>query len=593
METIKKLLDLLSVHERKEASLLLLMILVMALLDMIGVASILPFIAVLTNPQLVESNQLLATLYSVGNFQNIEEFFFALGLIVFLILCLSLIFKALTIYSQLRFALLREYTIGRRLIEGYLHQPYSWFLNRHSSDLGKNILSEVGAVISGGIMPMITVIAQGAVTISLTVLLLIVDPLLSMLVALVLGSLYTLVYKSISKYLDFIGIERLKANQDRFNAVSEAFGASKEVKLGALESIYLKRFSKPAQTYAYNQATAQVVAQIPRFALEGIAFGGLLLVVLYLMIQSNTFAETLPLIALYAFAGYRLLPALQQIYASLTQLRFARPALNALHSDFMGLKPIEKISDTTKFNFKKNIVLSNISYSYPNSERTALTDINIDIYSNSTVGIVGMTGSGKTSTVDIILGLLVPQKGSLQVDGKIISERNKRAWQKTIGYVPQQIYLIDDTIAANIAFGIEPQNIDEDALIRAAKMSNLHDFIINELSSGYKTVVGERGVRLSGGQRQRIAIARALYHKPKVLVFDEATSALDNLTEKIIMEAVHNLGDKITVILIAHRLSTVKVCDNIYFLENGRVRSQGSFDTLRNKDEKFRKMADV
>ncbi len=593
MITIKKLLDLLSKHERKEASLLLLMILVMATLDMIGVASILPFIAVLSNPQLVESNQILSTMYEFGNFRKEDEFFFALGLIVFLILCFSLIFKSATIYFQLRFALLREYTIGKRLIEGYLHQPYSWFLNRHSSDLGKNILSEVGAVISGGIMPMITVIAQGAVTISLTILLLIVDPLLSLLVAIVLGSMYTVVYKNVSKYLDKIGKERLKANHDRFNAVSEAFGAAKEVKLGALERIYLKRFSKPAQIFAYNQATAQVVAQIPRFALEGIAFGGLLLVVLYLMIQTNSFADTLPLIALYAFAGYRLLPALQQIYASLTQLRFAKPALDALHSDFMALSHIKRIPMRKKINLNEGIALKNISYSYPNSQRTALNNININIPAKSTVGIVGMTGSGKTSTVDIILGLLEPQKGELKVDGININENNRRAWQKTIGYVPQQIYLIDDTISANIAFGIDSNKIDEKALLRAAKMSNLHDFIIKELPSGYDTIVGERGVRLSGGQRQRIAIARALYHQPQVLVFDEATSALDNLTEKIIMEAVHNLGDKITVILIAHRLSTVKVCENIYLLENGQVRSQGRYRDLIIKDDEFRKMADV
>ena len=211
----------------------------------------------------------------------------------------------------------------------------------------------------------------------------------------------------------------------------------------------------------------------------------------------------------------------------------------------------------------------------------------------SKIGIVGMTGSGKTSTVDIILGLLEPQKGSLQVDGNIISEINRRAWQKTIGYVPQQIYLVDDTIAANIAFGVEEKDLDEASLIRAAKMSNLHNFIINELRDGYQTIVGERGVRLSGGQRQRIAIARALYHQPKVLVFDEATSALDNLTEKIIMEAVYNLGDNITVILIAHRLTTVKVCENIYLLENGQVRSEGSYDDLLKFDEEFKKMADV
>ena len=591
MFNYRKLLDLLSRQEKTQASFLLIMILIMALLDMIGVASILPFIAVLSNPQLVESNTILSTFFKLGNFKDKEEFFFILGLLVFFILCFSLIFKAITIYFQLRFALMREYTIGKRLVEGYLHQPYSWFLNRHSADLGKNILSEVGAVISGGIMPMMELITKGAIALLLTILLLIIDPILSLIVALVLGSAYTLVYKSVSGFLDYIGKERLVANQDRFSAVSEAFGAVKEVKVGGLENVYLNRFSVPAQIFARNQATAQVVTQIPRFVLEAIAFGGLLLVVLYLMSQSGSFTKILPIIAVYAFAGYRLLPALQQIYASLTQLRFGGPAIDSLHSDLMNLKPVKPIHKSKKIEFTESIKLENISYAYPESDRTALNKISLFIPAKSTVGIVGMTGCGKTTTVDIILGLLEPQSGSLKVDNVIINDNNLRTWQKSIGYVPQQIYLIDDTVAANIAFGVDPNNIDKSALERAAKMSNLHKFVTNELPLSYQTVVGERGVRLSGGQRQRIGIARALYHQPEVLIFDEATSALDNLTEKVIMEAVHNLGNKITVILIAHRLSTIKICKKIYLLEKGCVRSQGSYDSLIKEDSKFREMA--
>ncbi len=592
MSTIKKLLYLLSSREQKKAILLLMMILVMAILDTAGVASILPFIAVLSNPEIVETNKILSSIYKLGNYQNDKEFFFVLGLFVFFVLFVSLTFKALTIYVQLRFALMREYTIGKKLIEGYLHQPYSWFLNRNSSNLGRNILSEVSNLVSGGIMPMLTLIAQGTVAIFLITLLIFVNPIISLVVAIVLGLAYTLVYWASRKYLNRIGEERLNANQQRFNAVNEAFGASKEVKLGNLENIYLNRFSKPSQIFARNQAKARVVEQIPRFVLEIIAFGGLLIVMLFLMSSGGSFASALPIIAVYAFAGYRLLPALQQTYASLTQLRFAGPALDALHKDLKNLKPIQiKNNKSDILPLKKKISLEGIYFTYPNTSKTTLNNLNIEICANSTTGLVGVTGSGKTSTVDLILGLLEAQQGLLKVDDKIINKTNLRSWQKSIGYVPQQIYLIDDTINANIAFGVEPEKIDKDAVIRAAKTSNLDKFINEDLAEGYETVVGERGARLSGGQIQRIGIARALYHNPQVLIFDEATSALDNITEQIIMEAVYNLGNKITIIIIAHRLSTVKMCKNIYLLENGSVRSMGNYQKLINDDKKFQEMA--
>jgi ABC-type multidrug transport system fused ATPase/permease subunit len=591
MHTIKKLLSLLSKEEQKKSILLLFMILLMAFLDMLGVASILPFIAVLSNPQLIETNEFIAGFYAFGNFQNIDEFLFILGLVVFLVLCFSLTFKALTIFFQLRFALLREYTIGKKLIEGYLHQPYSWFLNRNSADLGKNILSEVSNVVSGGIMPMMDLITKGIAALFLVILLLFIDPKLSIIVAVVLGASYGLVYGLSRKFLDLIGKERLIANHDRYSAVSEAFGAAKEVKVGGLEDVYLKRFSRPAKIFAHNQATARVVEQIPRFVLEAIAFGGLLIVILYLMSGTGTFANSLPILSVYAFAGYRLLPALQQIYAALTQLRFAGASLNALHNDLVDLKPIENLATNKKIEFKNSINLENIFYSYPNSEKLALENLSINIPVKSTIGLVGETGSGKTTTVDLILGLLESQKGKLKVDSKIIDKENLRSWQNCLGYVPQQIFLIDDTIESNIAFGVDQENIDQKALEEAAKISNIHNFIKDELPLGYKTFVGEKGIRLSGGQRQRIGIARALYHRPKVLIFDEATSALDNITEKIIMEAVYNLTNKVTIILIAHRLSTINLCQKIFLIENGKIRSEGNYQELLKKDSRFREMA--
>jgi ABC-type multidrug transport system fused ATPase/permease subunit len=312
---------------------------------------------------------------------------------------------------------------------------------------------------------------------------------------------------------------------------------------------------------------------------------------LYLMAQSGSFASALPIIALYAFAGYRLMPALQQIYGALTQLRFAGPALDALHKDLMSLQPAGPNTQQPAMPLTQAITLNNIVYCYPNAATPALKGISLTIPAKSTVGLVGATGSGKTTTVDLILGLLDAQEGALAIDGQPITDHNKRAWQRAIGYVPQQIYLADDTVAANIAFGIEPEQIDQTAVEKAAKIANLHEFVISDLPRGYATTVGERGVRLSGGQRQRIGIARAMYHNPQVLILDEATSALDNLTEQAVMEAVHNLGHEITIILIAHRLSTVKECDTIFLLEKGELKGRGRFEELAHTSEHFRAMA--
>ncbi len=591
MKKLRKFLYLLTLQERKRASLLLIMITIMALLDMIGVASILPFMAVLTNPGLIETNLILNNLFEASSFfgvESIQHFLFFLGVIVFITLVISLAFKALTTYAQIRFVQMREFSIGKRLVEGYLHQPYSWFLNRNSADLGKTILSEVSHVIGLGINPLMELIAKGMVATALITLLVFTDPKLALIVGFSIGGTYGLIFFFTRSYLNQIGNIRLKNNNLRFKAVSEAFGATKEIKLGALEKIYIKRYSDSAVTYAQNQASASVISLLPRFILEAIAFGGILLVILYLIAKTGTFNNALPILSLYVYAGYRLMPALQQIYASSSQLTFVGASIDKLYNDIRSLKSNRSIDKEDTLDLNEKITLKNIYYNYPNTSRVALKNLNLSVIANTTVGLVGSTGSGKTTTVDIILGLLIAQKGTLEVDGKKISKQKIRAWQKSIGYVPQNIYLSDDTISANIAFGVDPKNINLKAVKRASKIANLHKFVMDELPKKYQTIIGERGIRLSGGQRQRIGIARALYHNPKMLILDEATSALDNQTEKAVMDAVNNLNKSITIILIAHRLSTVKKCDKIFILENGKIKNQGTFKKLIKIDKNFR-----
>ena len=594
MKTLKKFLYLLSDREKKHAYLLLVMILAMALLDMLGVASIMPFIAVLSNPEIVETNLLLNKVFKfseVFGIKTINEFLFFLGVFVFLFLLSSLTFRALTRYAQTRFLAMRNYSLSKRLLEGYLHQPYSWFLSRHSAEIGKTILSEVSKVVGKGLAPLLELITQSAVTVALIILLLLVDPKLTMVVGLTLSLSYGLIYKLTKSYVTRIGEKSIKVNEEKFTSLNEAFGAAKEIKLGGLEEIYIKRFSDPAKILAKDTASVSIIGEMPRFALEAITFGGMILVTLYLMSKSGAFIDTVPILALYAFAGYRLMPALQRIYNDIIRIRFTTPALNSIYDDLKSLQPYNPNKNQESLILKDRITLRNLYYNYPNSSRTALKNLNFSIQARSTVGLVGATGSGKTTAVDIILGLLEAQQGSLEVDGKIINKDNRNAWQNSIGYVPQHIFLSDDTVASNIAFGIDHKDINQETVEYASKIANLHDFVSKELPQQYQTTIGEKGIRLSGGQRQRIGIARALYHKPQILILDEATSALDNLTEKAVMEAVRKLRKNITIIMIAHRLSTVKNCDNILLLEKGEVKDQGKFDKLIKISDQFRATA--
>ena len=594
MQNLKKLSFLLSQEERFRAILLMVMTLIMALIEMLGVASILPFIALLTNPQIIETNAILSTVYqSLKNFgiENKQQFLIATGIFCFLLLILSISFKALTTYIQIRYMKMCEHNITVRLMKCYIYQPYSWFLNRNSAVMGKAILSEVGNVMGKGFTPMMSLITNSFIILGLFILLFIVEPKLTSIAILTIGVFYGLVYRFNLNLLNRVGKETFKANEDRYKISTEAFGAFKEMKISGLEETYTNQFSKQSKIIAQNSGLWSVLNEIPRFTLEAVAFGGMILIILFFMTMTGDITKVLPIIGLYAFAGYRLMPAMQKIYISFNSLRFVGPALDSLYFDLKNLKP--KIQKEYKNSLKldKNIRLKNIHYNYPNASKTALKNINLNIPVNKTIGLVGATGSGKTTTVDVILGLLEAQKGTLEIDGNEININNKRAWQRSIGYVPQQIFLADNTVSANIAFGVNINDINQEAVEHAAKIANLHEFVINELPLKYKTNIGERGVRLSGGQRQRIGIARALYHKPKVLILDEATSALDNLTEKAVMNALHNSEKNITKILVAHRLSTVRDCDIIYLFDKGELKKQGTFEELVKISDDFRESA--
>ncbi|WP_424930064.1 ABC transporter ATP-binding protein [Amaricoccus tamworthensis] len=596
LQIYKMLIALFTSSERRIFFLLMGLIVFSALMETVGVASILPFLAILSDPSAIDTNPYLSMAYTTLGFENHQSFLLTIGICVFTVVVLNLGVKILTLYAMARFSFMRCAALSTRLLSGYLHQPYTWFLNRNSADLGKSLLSEIDRMAQTVMLPAMRLLANLVVVVFLIGLVVVVNPTVAMAAAgLIMGS-YVLIFVGLRKYISRRGKERLIANGERFQIAQEALGGAKEVKLMGLEEPYIMRFRKPAYRMAGAIASDVVLGESPRYILEGIAFGGMLLLIIFMLISGDGgLQQLLPLLGVYAFAGLRLFPALQQVFRQASGLRFNRPTLESLYKDYIeGRQNLDERHagpPPPALPLRQELELRDVHYAYPQADRAALNGMSMLIKANTTVGIVGGTGAGKTTAVDLILGLLSPQSGEFSVDGVPVTKENRRSWQRSIGYVPQQIFLTDESVRGNIAFGVPADQIDEEAMLKAAKIAELHDFVMESMPQGYDTMVGERGVRLSGGQRQRIGIARALYHDPDVLILDEATSALDNLTERAVMDAVHNLGQAKTIIMIAHRLTTVRDCNVILMLQNGQVIGSGTYDELIERNEEFRALA--
>ena len=599
LTTIRRLLALLDRRDRLRLWLLLLVLILVAVAEMAGIAAIMPFMAVVTNPEAIHSHRWLSIAYAGLGFRSDQSFLIFLGLVVLALLVMSNVIKASGAFLTLRYHNRLNYNLSRRLLARYIARPYQFFLKRNTAELGANVISEVTRVVSGVLTPATTIVSSFLVCLAIVALLFLVDPLVALVITGVLGAAYGTILLTARRKLSDVGKQHVKANHERHKVAAEAMSGVKDLKVLGREATFLRRFAVQADRHARNNVTAGLIAQLPRYALETIAFGGILLVVMYLVSRGERATNIAPLLALYAFAGYRLMPALQQLFASVTTLRFNAPALDVLYhdldgdqgSDFDDTERLEQSLHAAVLPFVRELSLRRVSFRYEDTVAPVLRDLDVVISPLTSVGIVGPTGCGKTTTVDIILGLLAPSEGQFLVDGVEITQQNLASWQKNLGYVPQHIYIADDTIERNIAFGMPDDDIEMESVRRAARIANIADFIEFELPDGYQTSVGERGLRLSGGQRQRIGIARALYRDPSVLVMDEATSALDGITEEAVMEALHSLSRKKTIVVIAHRLSTVRECDVIYLLERGAIVAKGSYVDLMRESAWFRAAA--
>ena len=567
LSSLKQLWQILSPLDKRKVIYVFILVMGMAFIESAGVISIMPFLAVLSNPNVVESNSYLKQLYDFTGTANEQNFILYLGFLSLFVVICSTVFKIVTQYAVNRFASLQRHYFSTRLLKTYLQQNYEFFIQRNSATLAKNILSEVDQLIWTMILPALTLMSYGVVLLSMVGILLLYDPLMAIATAFVLGLFYASIYMLVRKKLTQIGQEFTQANKERYQTCQEALAGIKDVMINNAEHGYIKQFEESSRVFARHIATRETLGQVPLNIIETVGYGCLIGLAMLLVVSGKEVSHILPVLGLYGFAAYRMLPAAQNMYRAISQIKFSEQVLSVLKPEFAlekdELKHIEK--DSTQYlKFEHSIRLENISFAYPNRiESPILNNFSLEVKKNASLGIVGKSGSGKSTLMDIMLGLLFPQQGKVYIDDVELTADNITQWRDLVGYVPQNIYLADKSIAENIAFGVAKIDIDLKRVEFVARQAQIDDFIQSQLPLGYHTLVGERGVMLSGGQRQRIGIARALYKNPQVLFMDEATSALDKETEQAVNEAIQNLNGKMTMVIIAHRESAVAQCNQI------------------------------
>jgi ABC-type multidrug transport system fused ATPase/permease subunit len=576
---LKKIWSIFTPTERRKAVWILVLVIFMAMAETLGVLSIMPFLSVLGRPAVVHENPALQAAYTRFGFHSTRDFILALGLSSISLVIASSTYKTVALHLLNRFVHLHRHSLSSRLLSRYLHQPYEFFLTRNASILSKNVLSEVDQLLFELIQPLSQLIAQGAVVLAMALLIFCYDPLTAVCIVVALGLLYGAIYGLVRKRLARIGRERQVANGQRYQACNEALGGIKDVKITHSVSAYQTQFDKASRLFSRHMASNDTLSQSPLYLVEATGYSMLILVALVLLLRSNDIAHILPALGLYGFAAYRMLPAAQIMYRGFAKLRISSAALHSIHYD-LTLPMEQEATGTSVLAPQKEIRLQDIHFAYPSApEKPVFDGFDLLVPANTTVGIVGRSGTGKSTLMDLLLGLLRPESGVLSVDGTEIAEGNVASWQRAIGYVPQHIFLADASVTENIAFGVPCDRIDMQAVERAARAAQIHEFVTGDLPHGYHTKIGDRGIRLSGGQRQRIGIARALYRDPPVLFMDEATSALDAQTEEALNVAIRNLSGSKTIIVIAHREASLRNCQQVFQLgDDGDATSSDTFD---------------
>lgn len=590
MGVFRDVVGLLTRRERYFAIAMVTLVGVMTVVELAGLGAIFWFFQVIVSEDALSKYPVLDWAYRSLGFSNYLDFQIAAGVAVVLFVSFRNILGATSLWLTLRFSNGLIASLSTRLLRGYLKRPYEWFLARNAGGLTRHVAEETPKLVNGLVLPAFRIITDGAVVAAIVLTLTIYDFKTAFVVGFA-ALLFGVVYLGIRRALGNLGTRRIERYDRRFRIANEALSGIKGVKTLGREAFFSRSYEVQAKELARLDTLAHFIKQSPRFFLEIVGFATLTSLALVVLTHGGGADEALGLLILYGAAGLRLLPAINKVLEGASSMKYNRSILGLLKTDLQFSRSEEAALEHRSFD--ANIELRGIHYRYPDAESDVLVGISINIQKNTSVGFVGPTGSGKTTTVDLIMGLLSPTQGEILIDGVALSDGAIRGWRERIGYVPQEIYLLDASIAENIALGEALGDVDMAKVRHAARLARIDSFIESSLPEQYSTVVGDRGVRLSGGQRQRLGIARALYRDPDVLVFDEATSSLDPATEDEIAREIQSIHGQKTIIVIAHRPSTVKRCDQVYKLVDGRVAASGKFETIYGHGETRAVKSDV
>ena len=595
LRVIKQLFAVLTPAQRKSYYFLQFLVILMAIMEIVGVASIVPFMALVGDMDQLNQDSIFGKAYIASGINTEFKFVLMLGISVLMLLIIASTVSIFTIWRLTKFAHKTGAELGDRLYSYYLKKDWLFHASGNSSNLIKKIATEIPRTTQGIIVQLMQMNAKIVLAIFVIITVFFYDPKVALSGFLVFSLSYILLFSIVKIRLQNNGKILSEVYQSRFGLMNEGFGGIKDILLLGRDLDFIYRFKETGRKMAYSLGNNAALAQAPRYFIELVAFGSIILLVIYLFVSHNgDLGMILPSLTVYAVASVKILPAFQQIYSSIADIRANIAAFESIQPDLVDSMKIEefKITSEKKILSPKNkISIENVSFNYDKKEEFALNELNMEIPVKNVIGIVGSSGSGKSTLIDIFLGLIKPKKGHLKVDDTVIDDHNKRSWQNNIGFVAQSIFLSDSSIAENVAFGIPKDKIDTERVLKSLELAHLLE-LVEGFKDGIYTQVGERGVQLSGGQRQRIGIARSLYHGAEILIFDEATSSLDGITEKMIMQAIHEFSGEKTIILIAHRLKTVEKCDQIFFMDKGRVVDQGTYKELFEKNKLFRNMAD-
>lgn len=573
---LSKVLMFLTPAQKRGLRILMVLLIIGVFFEMIGLGVIIPALSIMLKPDIgAEYPKIRPLLKLLGNPTQTQLVVFGMLILVVVNLAKALFLFYMT-WRQSRFSDDLSANLSQRLFLGYLHQPYTFHLQRNSSDLIRNIQSEV-VLFTDVSKAAIVMSTEFSVLLTTIVFLFVVEPAGAFFVTSFLGIIAFLFHRVTKGKLLKWGKQRQINDGFAIKHLLQGLGGVKDVKLFGREEQFLQEYSKYNSSSARLLAKVLTLGQAPRLYLEVLSVIGLAGLVISMILQSKPLDQLIPILGVFVVAAFRMIPSVIRILSSMQTFRYIRPVVDVLSNEFLMIQKTQEqklISNPSeKIDFNNAIELKEVIFYYPGSSVPALNGISIKIKKGETIGFIGASGSGKSTIVDVILGLLLVSEGEVMVDNNNI-QMNMRSWQDKIGYVPQSIYLTDDTLRCNVAFGLPDEQIDDEAVMRAIKAAQL-ETLVSTLSEGVETIVGERGIRLSGGQRQRIGIARALYHDPSVLVLDEATSALDTETEQGVMDAVKALHGTKTVLIVAHRLTTVQDCDRIYRLDTGKIVATG------------------